>query len=359
MEEQNKSEQATPHKLSEARKRGQVAKSLDCISLIGVTGLLIALLAGARQGWLQLADLSRQLFEVAGVLVLSEATFPTMARELVSASLEVLMPFAAVGILCAVLGNVLQSGPIFSLLVLQPKFERLNPVAGFKRLFNKKMLFEALKSVVKLALFAFIAMMFFRSLWPALSILGALGVNEQLQWLADNAVALLFRLLLVMALFAVIDLALTRWLFARQMMMSKREVKEEVKRREGDPLVRAKIRELQRENLEQSRSMQRVPEADVLITNPQHLAIALRYDRARMSAPQIIAKGAERWAQQMRATAARHGIPMFEQRRLARALFRHGALGACIPAESFVEVARIYAELGQRERADGRYEHTA
>ncbi len=269
------------------------------------------------------------------------------------------MPFAGVGLICALLGNVLQTGPVFSFSVLQPKFGRLNPVAGLKRLFNKKMLFEALKSLLKLAFFGTIAILFFRSQWPAAATLAVQPADQQMGWLADNAVALLFRLLLALLIVAIIDMALTRWLFAKQMMMSTREVKEEVKRREGDPQIRARIRELQREILKQSRSAQRVPEADVLITNPQHLAIALRYDRSRMNAPEIIAKGADAWAQQMRATAARHGIPQFQRRALARKLFRRGALGQAIPAEAFVAVAHIYATLAQREQADGRYEYAS
>jgi len=357
MEEQNKTEQATPFKLSEAKKRGQVAKSLDCNSLFIVAGLLIALVGWARQGCMQLAALCRQLFDVSGQLTLDAGNSPAMLSTLANASLGVLLPFAGIGIACTILANVLQTGPIFSFVPLQPKFERLNPAAGFKRLFNKKMLFEALKSVLKLIFFGTVAATFLRALWPALSTMAAEGAREQLQWLADNTVGLLFRLLLALLVVAILDLALTRWLFARQMRMSTREVKEEVKRREGDPLIRAKIRELQREALKQARSQRRVPEADVLITNPQHLAIALRYDRSRMNAPEIIAKGADAWAQQMRATAAKHGIPQFEHRRLARVLFRRGVLDRAIPTESFVDVAHIYASLAQRERAAGSYEY--
>lgn len=359
MEEQNKTEQATPHKLSEAKKQGQVAKSLDCNSLVMIGGLLLALLASSAAAWRKLTDTARQLFDVSGQLLLSVDGFPATCAALLSAFLAALMPFAGVAVICTLLGNVLQTGPVFSFAVLQPKFERLNPVAGFKRLFNKKMLFEALKSLLKLAFFGTIAVLFFRSLWPALSTLAVQPADQQVRWLADNAVALLFRLLLALLVVAIIDMALTRWLFAKQMMMSTREVKEEVKRREGDPQIRARIRELQREILKQSRSAQRVPEADVLITNPQHLAIALRYDRSRMNAPEIIAKGADAWAQQMRATAARHGIPLLQRRALARKLFRRGALGRAIPAESFVDVAHIYAALAQREQADGRYEYAS
>lgn len=359
MEEQNKTEQATPHKLSEAKKQGQVAKSLDGVTLFVIAGLLVALLACAQSGWQLLAQTFAQLLDGAGRLQLSTQTAGTLSSELVGLGLGVVLPSAAIGALCAVLGNLLQTGPIFSTAAVKPKFSRLNLAAGFKRLFNKKMLIEAVKSVLKLLFFAAVIVVFFRSLWPELSGLADQGIEQQVAWLGQHTVALLFRLLMALAVVAVMDVVLARWQYAKQMMMSRRELKEEFKRREGDPLIRAKIRELQRATLEQSRAMQKVAGADVLITNPQHLAIALRYDRNRMGAPEILAKGADRWAQQMRAMAARHGVPQIEQRRLARLLFRRGVPGRPIPLEAFVDVAHIYAGLARRERGAGRYEHAS
>jgi flagellar biosynthesis protein FlhB len=359
MEEQNKTEQATPHKLTEARKQGQVSKSLDCIAVFVVAGLLVALLGGAQRSWLLLAQTSQQLLEDAGRLQLSVQTAATLASAVALSALGALLPCAGIGALCAVLGNLLQTGPIFSMAAVKPKFNRLNLATGFKRLFSKKMLIEGVKSVLKLLFFATVVLVFFRSLWPELSGLANQGLQQQLQWLGQNTVALLFRLLMALTVVAILDVALSRWQYSKQMMMSKREVKEEIKRREGDPLIRAKIRELQRAALQQSRALQNVPGADVLITNPQHLAIALRYDRSSMGAPVIVAKGAERWAQQMRVLAAKHGVPQFEQRRLARALFRHGVPGRPIPIETFVDVAHIYAVLTQRERGAGRYEYAS
>jgi flagellar biosynthetic protein FlhB len=136
-------------------------------------------------------------------------------------------------------------------------------------------------------------------------------------------------------------------------------MKEEVKRREGDPLIRQKIRELQRENAKQARSMSRLPEADVLITNPTHFAVALRYARNEMDAPVVIAKGADNWAAEMRKLARTHSVPILERRRLARELFAKGRIDQPIPFESFVEVARVYAELARMRAQAGRYEVNA
>ena len=127
-------------------------------------------------------------------------------------------------------------------------------------------------------------------------------------------------------------------------------MKDEVKRREGDPLIRSKIRQLQRENLKQSKSLSRVADADVLITNPTHFAVALRYVRGEMTAPTVIAKGSERWAQDMRQLALKHQVPIFERKSLARKLFRHAVVDHPVPATTFVDVARLYADLGSRRR---------
>jgi flagellar biosynthesis protein FlhB len=202
---------------------------------------------------------------------------------------------------------------------------------------------------------------FFIALWPQLPSAATHDVREQIAWLAGMAVALLFRLGLVLLVVGILDLCYTRWKFAQEMRMSRREVKEEVKRREGDPLIRQKIRELQRENAKQARSMGRLPEADVLITNPTHFAVALRYARDSMDAPVVIAKGADNWAAEMRKLARAHSVPILERRRLARELFAKGRIDQPIPFESFVDVARVYAELA-RARAHahaGRYEVNA
>jgi flagellar biosynthesis protein FlhB len=354
-QEQNRTEQATPFKLSEAKKRGQVAKSLDFNSLVIVCGLLLALAGWGQEQWQHLCELCAQLF-AGSALLLIDSSFPSTAALIARDALGLILPFAVAGFVFAVLANIVQTGPIISPEPLKPKFERLNPVAGFKRVFNKRMLFEALKSVLKLAFFGSIAFAFFLSLWPSLSGVASIDPRELTHWLGTNAMALLFRLGLALVIVGLLDLAFVRRSFAQQMMMSHREVKEEVKRREGDPLIRAKIRELQRENLKQARSMSRVPDADVLITNPEHLAIALQYDRQRMSAPVVIAKGADSWAAEMRHIASRHGIPRFDNRRLARLLFRRAQLDQQIPTESFVDVARIYAEIGNRRRDEVRYE---
>ncbi len=353
-QELNRTEPATPFKLAEARKRGQVAKSLDFNSMMVLWGLIAAVAIWGASSWAALAELC-------GRLLLGAASFDVTRAssyaEVALFAIGLLAPLACLGMFCGILGNLVQTGPIFSTFPLKPKFERLNPVAGFKRVFNKRMLFEALKSLLKLAFFGALVYGFLVALWDELPGIGRGDLASIAAWLEHNATGLLFRLGLALIVVALLDLAYSRWQFRKQMMMSTRELKEEFKRREGDPLIRAKLRELQRENLKQSRSIGRVPEADVLITNPEHFAVALRYVRGEMEAPVVLAKGSDHWAAQMKAVARRHRVPIHEQRRLARFLFRHGDIDRTIPADAFVDVARVYADLAAaRARAAMQYQ---
>lgn len=356
-QEQNRTEQASPFKLEEAKKRGQVAKSLDFNTLIIVGASMVALAIWGPAFWAELCALCAWLFQSSATLQLeSDRSTTAMFSEVARATLRIVAPFLAAGVVAAILANLVQTGPIFSMEPLRPKFERLNPVAGFKRIFNKKMLFEAFKTFVKLGFLGAIAYAFFVATAPGLLALGSQDVRGQGEWLGSSAMTLLFRLGLGLLVVGIIDIAFTRWHFGRQMMMSRREVKEEVKRREGDPQIRAKIRELQRENLKQARSMGRIPDADVLITNPTHFGVALRYDRQTMQAPVVLAKGTDQWVVGMKALARQHRVPILERRGLARLLFKRGAIDQTIPSEAFLDVARVYAELASMRREHGRYE---
>jgi flagellar biosynthetic protein FlhB len=357
-QDQNRTEQATPFKLEEAKKRGQVAKSLDLNSLIAVSGLLLSLSVWGAATWHQLCDLCAALFASAGTLLVTHESTTATGAGIAYQMLALLSPFIGVGVVCSVVANLIQTGPVISGEPLKPQFERLNPMAGFKRIYNVRVVFEAVKSVLKLAGLGTVAIGFFFALWSALPGVEGAGVGYQANWLGSMTSTLLFRLVLAMVLIAILDLLFVRWQYRKQMMMSKRELKEETKRREGDPLVRAKIRELQRENRKQARSLSRVKDADVLITNPEHIAIALRYDRLRMNAPVVIAKGVDESAARMRALAATCGVPRFERRRLARHLFRRVAIDHPVPSECFVDVARIYAEVNERRSDRLQYEVT-
>jgi flagellar biosynthesis protein FlhB len=355
-QEQNRSEQATPFKLEEARKQGQVAKSLDFNTLVMIWGLLGLVMIWAADAWVELGTMSANLLANAADLPMTRENGAGWLAGVIKSFISLMLPVFLVGTILAVLANFVQTGPIFTFKPLKPKGERVNPIAGFKRIYNQKMLFELFKGLLKLAILGGVAIAFFFALWPELPAAETQDTALVQQWFGNHAISLLFRLGLALVLIGLLDFMYTRHKFKKDLMMSRREIKEEVKRREGDPLIRAKLRELQRENLKQAASVKRVPEADVLITNPEHLAIALRYERGKMAAPILLAKGADSWAGEMRALARRHGIPIYERRPLARLLFRQGQIGQLIPGDSFVDVARIYADLDARSRGIAEYE---
>lgn len=350
-EEQDRTEQATAFKLEEAQKRGDVARSPDVASFALVAALLVTLLAAGASAWTSLCRTSELLLDSA-----ASGDSLALLGELGRQWLHLTLPFGLVGICVAIAATLLQTGPVFSFKPVTPRFDRINPVQGFQRLFSRRMLVEAVKSVAKLSLLGGVAYTFFESSWAGLmGILGA-APDEQLRFLSERGSALLLRLGGALLVVALIDWGIVRLQFRRRMMMSRRELKEEIRRREGDPHIRARLRELQRENLEQARALGRVPDADVLITNPDHFAIALQYIRGQMSAPHVIAKGTGMWVDRIREVARQHGIPVLERPPLARHLYRRGVVDLPVPVDTYVEVARVYSELGARPIRTARYE---
>ncbi len=340
-QDQDRSEKATPFKLQEARKRGQVAKSLELSSwliLMVVAGVAFVswkkLLAG------QLA-ISAELLGRAGAVPLSVDSFMHLFA---STTLQLFSIFAVFILALLVVGavaNIFQTGPIFSVFPLKPNFDKLNPVNGFKRLFSFRTVYETVKNIIKLLLVCGATYLLVKASLPSLMALLDVDVQAYPSLLVDLLLTLVFTLLGVMFLIVAVDLIFVRWEFGNNMMMSRREVKDEVKRRDGDPKVKAKIKELQRQAAKRAGTVQRTPDADVVITNPTHLSVALKYDRERMAAPVVYAKGAGEVAMLMRKAAREANVPLVENKRLARRLYRQAGIDQPIPADLFAVVARI------------------
>jgi flagellar biosynthetic protein FlhB len=352
--EHDRTEQATPFKREESRNRGEVQRSADFNTFVVVAAVVAMLLGGGATLWTELLDAARQLF--------SGAAAPDCVAFLVAVGRDLLaavVPIGLAAIALVILGGLLQTGPVFSFVPLEPRFERINPISGFRRIFSRRFFFELVKSLLKLGLLGSIVYFFVHAAWPSLVVLGQQSAGGELEYLTARGSTLLTRLATGLLIVGFVDWAFVRWQYGRQLMMSRRDVKEEVKRREGDPQIRARIRELQRENLKQSRSLGRMPDADVLITNPDHVGVALRYVRAEMSAPYVIAKGSGLWLDRMKELARRHAVPIRRQPPLARQLFSHGVLERPIPADTYLDVARLYADLAAERRGlTGRYEVT-
>ena len=332
---------ATPYKLEQARKKGSVAKSADVSTAAVVAVALVWCHAAAAPALRDWAQLQARWWNLSAWLPLDAQRVSMLLTDLCLAVGYLMAPLCLALVVTAVLSQLVQTGPVLSAEPVKPDFNRLNPGQGLKRLMSLKTLYMAGKSTLKLAVLAGVFWLAFEALLEALLALSWVPARAHAFKLPALLGSLLTKLWLVLLVLAIIDFAYTRWEFARQMRMSAREMKDEVKHREGDPRVRRRLRELRIERLRQTRAARQVASADVLITNPTRIAVAVRYDRSRDAAPTLLAKGAGGLARQMRELAGRSGVPVVQNPPLARALYRQAAIGGAVPEDWYPMLAKI------------------
>jgi flagellar biosynthetic protein FlhB len=337
----DRSESATPHKLDEARKKGNVARSSDLTAVAMLAALAGAIYANGADALRQALRSQQKMLAGAAHLDWSIDGVAEWLGTLLLAMLGMLGPLFLALMVVAVLVNLVQTGPIFSFHPLVPDLSRISPATGFKRLFSMRLLFETAKSVVKLAILGAALAMLVRDAVPGLLAVSAIEPKGYAAILLALAGALLAKLVLTLLAIALADVVYTRWEFGKRMRMSKRDVRDESKNREGDPRIRSRIRELRREMLKRSKAVGKVRDADVLITNPTRLAVALSYRHGTSGAPQLLAKGAGGLARQMRALANQHHIPIVQNKALARILFREVDYDGYVPEKLYPHIARI------------------
>lgn len=335
------SESATPYKLEEARKKGSVAKSNDFTAMVMMAALTVSLYSTGWDGLRQLLRMQQRILArpVAGNLEVDAVA--AWMGDLAIGMLVIMAPFLMTLVVAAVLVNLFQTGPIFSFHPLIPDLKRLSPGAGLKRIFSMRTVFETVKSLLKLGILGALLYFVVRDAIPGMLALTTMDAKGYAQPLIGLAGALLVKLVLALLLVGLVDLVFTRKEYAKKMRMSKRDVRDESKNREGDPRIRSRIRELRQEVLKRSKSAANVPKADVLITNPTRIAVALSYRHGESGAPKVVAKGAGALARQMRETASRHGIPIVQNKPLARALFREVDYEGFVPEKWYPQVAKI------------------
>lgn len=353
-QEQDRTEQATPFKLREAKKRGQVPKSLEVNSWFVLLAFLLVLFIWGHSMIREFAHVYRAVFSYAGKLNFNVTELIGWLGDIFVVTVAVMAPIVAAIMIVAVLMNFFQTGPVFSFFPLKPDFNKINPVTGFKRIFSIRTVYEAIKNMIKLAVFASIIYFFVMRLLPEIVSFPYVDADAYLYLILQHSEDLLIQLIAFLLLVALIDLAHSRREYSDKMKMSRREVKDEVKRREGDPQVRAKIKELQREAAKRAQSMSRVPDADVLITNPTHRSVAIQYDRATMNAPKLIAKGAGDLALKMREVARNSRVPIIENRTLARSLFKTVDIDSEIPSGFYAEIAKVLVDVYRLQNAQGK-----
>jgi len=342
--EQDRSEQATPFKLMRARRKGTVARGTDLGFLTALAAFLLYMwVAGSGLGD-SLAQASRDAIVTApsladgpnALFALTGHVFGTLGRPLAFLFVTI---FAAV-----LLFELVQTGMVFSAQPLKPDFSRLNPAKGLKRLFSKRLLIETGKNVLKFAVYVGIAWLVGRRALNAASVsVGEAGGLSQA--LFGGALRLVAFFVLAALVFAALDQVIVRKEFLKNMRMSRRELRREVREREGEPRLKQKRRQLHADFANASKSLRGVRSADVVVTNPTHYAVALRYDAASMAAPLMVSRGANALALRLKALAFRYGVAIVEDKALAQALYRGGALDAPVPETLYRDVASLYTQL--------------
>ncbi len=344
---QEKSESPTDKKLADARKKGQVPRSKE----LGT--LLIMLLSAMWFLWLGPDMINDFVKTTTGGLSFDRdhAFDMKKASDLVFAQLKsalwMVMPFMIAMLMMAVLSNILVGGWLFSTEVMAPKLSKLNPIAGIKRMFSLKALVELLKALLKFVLMSVIAVLFIYSTLYELRLLGTVEVMVGMSNAGDLLVEAFLVMTLGLIVIAVIDAPYQLWHNAEEMKMTMQEVKDEYKQTEGSPEIKGRIRRMQRE-MAQRRMMQDVPNADVIITNPEHYAVALQYDATGGdTAPKVVAMGIDFLAAQIRSIAVENNIQIVRSPALARALYYNSEIGEVIPRTLFTSVAQILAMVYQ------------
>jgi flagellar biosynthetic protein FlhB len=339
---QEKTEKATPKKKQESRKKGQVAKSAEVPTALIMLGVFILLFFIG--GWMNNIFLSlfQHSFLEYASWDLTIYNVSTMFQQVTVEAAIAVFPVMIIALVAGVFGNYLQVGFLFATDPVMMKLERLNPIQGFKRIFSTRALVELVKSVFKIVLVSGVA---FAMLWSKKSeilLLSQKSIGNALTTIGTLTVQIGMIVAVILLFLSILDYLYQKYDFEKNIRMSKQDLKDEHKKTEGDPLIKAKIRERQRQ-MAMRRMMQEVPKADVIITNPTHFAIAIKYDAETMEAPTVVAKGVDFVALKIREIAKEYNIMTMENKPLARALYHQVELGDSVPEDLYKTVAEVLA----------------
>ena len=349
-EGQEKTEQPTGKKLSDARDRGQVAKSTEINSLaVFGSGLIIIFMFKEFIGE-KMSSFTKEIFNSLETLSINQTIIQAYFIKWILFLLFILAPILISLIIVSLASNISQVGFKFSGKSLVPKLNRFNPIAGVKRIFfNSQSFVELLKSLAKLIIISLFSYIVISKLIQDTFELVNLSIEETVSFMLDAAFSMVWKIMLFFTLIAATDFIFQKMKFKKEMMMTKQEVKEELKQTEGDPLIKSRIRKNMMQ-MARKRMMSDVPKADVVITNPTHYAIALKYEMNKDNAPKVLAKGMDELAQRIKKVANENAIPLYEDKELARELYKQCDVGDFIPAKLFKAVAQILAYIYQMKK---------
>jgi len=343
-----KTEPATSKKLNDIRKEGQVAKSKELITAVSLMSLFIILKIYLSKLGTGLIDVYTQVYNSISKVVddsyngLPIRTAGSVMQQVIIDMIKLVIPILLVAIVIAILGNMLQQKWMVTAKPLQPKFSKISPISGFKRMFSVRQLVELIKSIAMISIIMIVVYNTVKSKMNILLTFYDVGLNTALSTIGSIIIDLGIKISAVFLIVGFADLFYQRIKFKNDNMMTKQEIKDEFKNTEGDPQVKGQIKRRMQE-VSRRKMMQQLPEADVVITNPTHFAVALKYEPDAGKAPVVIAKGADYLAFQIKDKAKEYNIAIVENKPLARILYHNIDIGMEIPPELYQAVAEILA----------------
>lgn len=338
---QERTEQATAKRRQDFREKGQVAQSKEVVTAALLTASLLLWVFYARRFWSGLETLYSGLLAMMATFQATPLQILNLSWDMGMVLAKLLWPIFLMTLVIGFFASFLQVGPLFSTKVFQPDLNKFNPIKGMAKFVSKRSAVELVKSLAKVVLIGYVAYRTVASRYDEALSLSMVQLDQTLIFLGEMAFLVLAKTCGIIIILAAIDFAFSRYEMEQKMKMTKQEVKEEHKDTEGDPQLKSRIRSVQQQ-MARKRMMTEVPHADVVVTNPTHLSVALSYQRSEMDAPEIVAKGADHLAFRIREIAREHRVPIVENKPVARALYQQ-EVGEQIPEEMFTAVAEVLA----------------
>ncbi len=341
MADENKQFEATPHKLKKAREQGQVFKSKDLSTSVFLIAMFLLLFAMAPIIWKEVAGMFVLIFDQIPNATIEKIGWQYLAVITIKTLVLLLAPFLIIAAIIAIAGDFFQVGPLFATKALEPKVDKLNPVKGFQNIFSMRTLVELVKNIIKMVVLGIVAYLIFSKFLGKLLMLGGSeNVFSLMGVLGELIVEFVLYAGAAFFIIGLMDFLFQRWKFMQDQKMSFKELKDEFKQTEGDPMIKQALRQRRMQMLQQS-MLEAVPTADVITTNPIHIAVAIKYNADVMEAPRVVAKGTELFAERIKEIAKEHGVPVVENPVVARALFRLVDIDQEIPPDLYQAVAEI------------------
>ncbi len=346
MAEENKdqkTEEATSKRITDAEEKGNFAHSREVSSSFILLAAIIVFSIVGQQLTLNIMGIWHTVLSEFYSVNLTIPEFYKLVKWVMEKFLLAVSPILLSIMVAGVIANLIQiRGFRFSVHPLKPNFGKLSPLKGFKRIFSKNSLVELFKSIFKITVVAVIAFQTIKGRWDEIPPLVGYGVGQTLSFIGEVSIEIMIKVLLVMIFLAILDFMFQKFTYLENLRMTKQEVKDERKETEGNPIIKQRIRTVQLE-MARRRMMEAVPEADVVITNPTHISVAIKYDMESHSAPTVVAKGRGHMAAKIREVAKENGVPLVEDKPLAGMLYKTVEIGQLIPASLYKAVAEILA----------------